>query len=169
MVEELLSLERVENGIPAEGFEPVCLSDRVEENLLVFEPSFYENGHPLHSEVEPGLSVMGASAYLDELIGILLDNANKYADPGSTIEVFLGKEGSRQIRLDVETAGPEIPAEKRKKLFDRFYRMDEARSSGDSFGLGLTIASGIAAAHKAKIDVVSQNGKNIFSVRFLAI
>ena len=171
MVEELLSLERVENGIPEESFAKVCLSERLEENLLVFEPSFYENGHVLQSEVEPDLSVMGAASYLDELIDILLDNANKYAEPDSTIEVSLKKEGSRQVKLEVASAGPEIPAEKRKQLFSRFYRMDEARStgSGDSFGLGLAIAAGIAQAHKTKIDVTYRDGKNIFSVRFLAI
>ena len=71
----------------------------------------------------------------------------------SRLEMLI-QEGNRRARLSVNTKGEPIPKEQRERIFERFYRSDEARSSG-GFGLGLPIARSIAAEHQGKLWVES--------------
>ena len=74
----------------------------------------------------------------------------------------------QEIVFFVENEGEAIPEEKQKALFDRFYRMDEARNAdGKHYGLGLSIAKAVAEKHKGRISVSCKEGKVRFSVFFL--
>ena len=94
---------------------------------------------------------------------ILLDNAVKYAAAGTSIRLLLRREG-RNALLQVENRGEAIPAEKLPHLFDRFYRVDESRTGGEGFGLGLAIAQSIVQAHGGSIGCTSEDGVTRFTV-----
>jgi signal transduction histidine kinase len=78
--------------------------------------------------------------WLDRLLGVLLDNACKYAPPATSVIVSVGSDGGR-VRLTVDDAGPGIPEDQRARIFDRFHRATESNSGA---GLGLAIADAIA-------------------------
>jgi signal transduction histidine kinase len=80
--------------------------------------------------------------WLDRLLGVLVDNACKFAPDGSTVRIVVGSEAGR-VTLAVEDAGPGIPVEQRDRIFDRFHR---ATDGGSGAGLGLAIADGIVRA-----------------------
>jgi len=98
----------------------------------------------------------------------LLDNAIKYSPEGSTITVCFGENASRQIFIQVIDQGPGILPEHQKKIFQRFYQVDKARSRelGGS-GLGLAIARWSIEIQGSKINVQSQPGSgSTFTISF---
>ena len=104
------------------------------------------------------LKVKGDSACLREMLMILLDNAIKYSDPGTSVRVLLQPHHGKAW-LQVSDRGPGIPPEALPHIFDRFYRVDKARSREmGGAGLGLTIAKGIVESHKGTIRVESALG-----------
>ena len=80
--------------------------------------------------------------WLDRLLGVLLDNACKYAPAGSTVVVAVKTDAGR-VRLTVDDAGPGIPEDERARIFDRFHRATDATGGA---GLGLAIADAIVRA-----------------------
>jgi len=91
-------------------------------------------------------------------VGNLLENARVYSDPGSTVQVTLAAEGDKAV-VTVADRGSGIPARDLSRIFDRFYRVDTARSrrSGGT-GLGLAIVKHIAERHGGGVDVESEFG-----------
>ena len=93
------------------------------------------------------------------MLYILFDNAIKYNVPNGRVNVSAAKENN-QIRIEVADTGVGIPAEHQKRIFDRFYRVDQARSrENGSSGIGLSIADWIVQVHKGKLEVKSEEGK----------
>ena len=93
------------------------------------------------------------------MIGSLLDNAVKFSPPDSAIILRMEKT-SRQVKIIVHDPGGEIPAAQQTKIFQRFYRLDDARNrKTGGAGLGLAIAAEIAEHHQGKIDVTSTPDK----------
>ena len=162
LVEDMLTLARTESGarLPEEA---VDLSDTVLESALAFEPVAFENGKPMEYTVQPELTVSGRSTQLRQVADILLDNAVKYAEPGSPIQMGLRREGRNAV-LWVENRSTPIPPEKLGHLFDRFYRVDESRTGGEGFGLGLAIARTIVQSHRGSIGCTSAQGVTRFTV-----
>jgi signal transduction histidine kinase len=159
LVEELLTLARSDNQTPkALVRERVELSELVEESVLLFEAPLLEAHRPLEDHIASGLAVTGDPAKLRRLTEILLDNARKYAQPHTTVTLSLRAEGQKKVRLSVNTKGDPIPAQQRERIFERFYRSDQARSS-EGFGLGLSIARSIADEHQGKLWVESREGE----------
>jgi len=109
----------------------------------------------LETRLTDDVSVNGDPGRLRELVSVLLDNAVKYADAGGRVEVALRKEHRKAI-IEVSDNGPGIPRDALPHVFDRFYRVDEARSreSGGT-GLGLAIARHIVDAHGGTINIES--------------
>lgn len=163
LVEGLLDLARVDNGIVKTSFEELDFSDMVENALLPFEPLFFEKGMELVSSVEQGISLRGSRDHLQQVVDILLDNAVKYGDPEKKAEVCLQRQGN-SVSLRVSTSGEAISREDLKRIFRRFYRIDQARSMNHSYGLGLSIAQSIVEEHRGKIWAESKNGINDFKV-----
>lgn len=166
LVEGLLELARVDNGAVQTSFAPVDLSSLMTEGCLMFEPVFFENGMTLESKIEEALTMKGSAIHLEQVLKILLDNALKYSSAG-TVEVLLQK-NSGGCLLTVRNPGPEIPAEDRKNIFKRFYRVDKARHRDGSYGLGLSIAENIVREHGGKIWVESTGTVNSFHVQLPA-
>lgn len=164
LVESLLELARVDNGTAKLTFSLLRFSDLVQDELLPFEPVYFEKGLTLESQIEGGILVRGSAAHLRQILGILLDNAAKYADPGGTVTVTLQRHGSHCL-LKVADPGAPLSPEDLKNIFKRFYRVDKARAMNHSYGLGLSIAESLVSQHGGKIWAESRDGFNIFCVQ----
>lgn len=162
LVEGLLDLARVDNGAVKTAFAPVDMSALAEEACMVFEPLYFEKGLALESAVEPGITLRGSDAHLQQVMKILLDNAMKYSDPG-TVRVEARRQGSG-CQVTVTNPGPAISAGDLKNIFKRFYRVDKARHRDGSYGLGLSIAENIVHEHGGRIWAESAGGFNSFHV-----
>lgn len=165
LVERLLDLARVDSGLAGQTLAAVDLSRLVSEAVLPFEPLLYERGLSLTSAIEPDLRVKGCAERLSQAVGILLDNARKYASPESEVRVSLCRQGRRFCLLSVENRGEPLSAAEQRDIFKRFYRADAARSDSGSYGLGLSIALGIAESHHGRIWAEALPDGNRFCIR----
>ena len=163
LVEDLLDLARVDNGLTRAVWEKVDLSRVLSDAALPFEPLYFENGLELDSFVEPGIFVHGSADHLRRVAEILLDNARKYSDPGH-VRFALQRQGKNQCVLSVANPGASISHADLQNIFKRFYRADAARSRDGSYGLGLPIAQGIVQEHGGRIWAASAGGMNTFYV-----
>ena len=164
LVEGLLNLARVDNGVIETTFSDVDFSTVVNHSLLPFEPVFFEKGMALEAEVSSNLFLHGSEPHLRQVVDILLDNAAKYGHADRAVSVLLRRQG-RYALLCVSTAGDPISSQDLKNIFKRFYQIDKARSMNHSYGLGLSIAENIVTHHKGKIWAESRNGTNSFYVQ----
>lgn len=112
--------------------------------------------------VEPMLTLCGDEKGIRQLVSILLDNALKYSPPGGEIAMTARRAG-RGILLTVSNTAEPMDSKTLSRLFDRFYRADQARSGG-GYGLGLSIARAIVTAHRGKISAAYEGGKLTISV-----
>ena len=163
LVEDMLTLFRAQKSAGTLPDTTADVSETAVTAALRFEPVAFEAGHLLEYDIAPGLSVRGDGARLGQALAVLLDNAVKYAAPGTPIQLDAARQGSRAV-LAVTNRGEDIPADKLPHIFDRFYRADEARTDGSSFGLGLAIAKAIVDAHRGTIRCESGGGVTRFII-----
>ena len=161
LVTQLLDLSRAENAeVP---MEQVDFSRTVTGETLALETLAFDRGRSFRTEIEDGIVLTGNKTQLTQLVSILLDNAIRHA-AGNEIGISLKRQGHHAV-LSVINDGEEIPQDKLNHLFDRFYRVDEARNSESRhYGLGLSIAKAVVEKHGGSISVSCQDGK----VRFIA-
>ena len=156
LTQDLIFLSRMEEETPP--IQPIefPLSDLTEEMAQSFQGLAKAQGKGLVLSIQPMLSYTGDENAIRQLLSILLDNALKYTPDEGEVEIALKKEG-RMIRLSVSnTIAHPMERETLGRLFDRFYRGDQSRSSQTgSYGLGLSIAKGIVLAHRGKIRAES--------------
>ncbi len=160
LVGDLLTMAQIDEGDTTMPRESIDLSTLVQGEFLEFESVAFEREVELESTVEPGIAITGTPARVRRLVQTLIDNACKYAPAGSIVTLSLRREGN-MARLDLHNEGDPIPAEDLPHIFDRFYRVDKARTNdGDSHGLGLAIAYGIAQEHGGTLEASStpENG-----------
>lgn len=165
LVTSLLTLTRLEQT-PDKELEKstFCISDALLERILPMESIAFEKGISMESDICPELSFYGVKEQIQQLAGILIDNALTYTSPQGQIQITLKKE-SHHLVFTVSNTGDEIPEADRVQLFERFYRSDQARTrTSGHFGLGLSIAQSIVANHKGHLRVESANGMNSFIV-----
>ena len=161
LIRQLLDLSRAENA--EAQTEPVDLSRIVTGETLAFEMLAFDNGKTIQSDIEENIQLSGNPTQLTQIVSILLDNAVRHAT-GSEIILTLKHQGHAAV-LNVINDGEEIPPEKLEHLFDRFYRVEEARTDqGLHYGLGLSIAKAIAEKHSGSITVSCRGGKVQFTV-----
>ena len=159
LVEGLLELARADNGQTKNAFAKIDYSKLVSDSLLPFEPVLFERGLTLEGCIEPGITLTGSAQHLHQVVDILLDNAGKYASPG-IVMVTLQRQGRGNCLLTVSNPGEPIPQPELERIFERFYRVDKARSRTGSFGLGLSIARSIIQNHNGKIWAQSNSTGN---------
>ncbi|MPN41444.1 Sensor protein CzcS [bioreactor metagenome] len=105
-------------------------------------------------------------ALLRRLLSNLLNNAARHAYPGSAIVIRIRPEADGRIELSVINRGEAIPADSLPQIFDRFFRVDTARSQGhQNHGLGLAIVSAIARMHGGEAFAQSARGETRIGVR----
>ncbi len=162
LVNELLSLARMEqNEIPMES---VDFSRLVLGEALPFESVAFESGRQLDYQIDEDIYLQGNPAQLGQLVSVLLDNALSYSTLEGNITIALHQERGQTV-LTVSNPGF-ISEQDMPEIFDRFFRSDANRKDIGHYGLGLTIAKNIVAAHQGEISVDCVDGKVIFSVRF---
>ena len=162
LVESLLELARVDGGAARTAFEETDLSGLLEDELLPFEPVYFERGLTLRSDISEDIRVSGSPRHLRQVISILLDNAMNHSPEGSTVSLRLTRQSGSAL-LTASNPAPPMSREECQRIFRRFYRSDPARSGG-GYGLGLPIAQGIVTDHGGKIWAESRDGELIFSV-----
>ena len=159
LVEDLLTLARFDSAEKTENYAAVDFSYIVKSSVLTHEPIIYDEVKRLLYNIEEGICVMGDAARLQQVTHILLDNARKYSPEGSIIYASLERSEPKRLLFTVSNIGSPIPKEELENIFMRFYRLDEARSGYESFGLGLSIAQSIINEHKGKIWAESDGEK----------
>ena len=164
LVKQLLDLSHAESAIvPMESLD---FSRLVTGETLAFESLAFDKGKTFIIEIEAGIILMGNPSQLTQLVSILLDNAIRHST-GREIGISLVRRPHTAL-LTVTNDGNEISPEKIQHLFERFYRVDEARNSeSNHYGIGLSIAKAIAEKHGGNIDVFWQDGKISFTVNLL--
>lgn len=159
IVDELLFLSRADMGEVKMESLPVALESLVEDiyrqaTLLGQD----RNIEVVLGTVMPAV-VQGDELRLRELLLNLVENAVKYSHPGGKVEIALLTDG-QQARLSVTDQGIGIAPADHKKIFDRFFRTDDARAhTKKGTGLGLAICAWIAEAHKGHVEVKSDIGQ----------
>jgi signal transduction histidine kinase len=159
LVEQLLDLSRLESGdIPFQR-QPVALPSLVSE--VVSEVGVGSAGRvAVSQDVPAGLPPLWADPErLHQVLFNLLDNAVRFTPAGGTVTVTASRNGDR-CEVRVTDTGPGIPPEHLPLLFERFYRVDQARARGDGgTGIGLAIARSIVEAHGGTIWARSEVGR----------
>lgn len=146
LTNELLSLARMEEGSPT-MFSQVSLSLLLEESAETFRQPLELNGITLHAEIAGGVCICGNRERLAQLLSVLLDNAAKYTNPGGQVQVRLQRT-ERLAQLTVANSVARLPDVPAEKLFDRFYRADDARTQrSGGYGIGLSVGRAIAQTH----------------------
>ncbi|ABS61332.1 sensor histidine kinase [Fervidobacterium nodosum] len=163
LINDLLDLEKLESGDAKFNFSDVNMCKVIERVVTILEPLAEDYGVELYTKCECKSTVYGDFDRLVQLVLNLVDNAVKYTSIKETGEkkVFVkcyGKED--KLVFEVQDTGPGIPEDAQKRLFERFYRVDKARSRKvGGTGLGLSIVKMIADKHNATISFESKVGE----------
>lgn len=164
LVNEMLTLTRIDNTISKENFKSFNFGDSLFDVVLPFESIAYEKGIRFNINIDEVTDYFGDESNIQKLAEILIDNAMSYTAKGGIVDVD-AYENSKVVTLSVTNTGEPISDEKKVEIFDRFYRESKSReSTGNHYGLGLSIASTIVKKHNGKISIESKNGKNTFTV-----
>lgn len=164
LVNEMLTLTRIDNTISKENFKSFNFGDSLFDVVLPFESIAYEKGISFNINIDEVTDYFGDESNIQKLAEILIDNAMSYTAKGGIVDVD-AYENSKIVTLSVTNTGEPISDEKKVEIFDRFYRESKSReSTGNHYGLGLSIASTIVKKHNGKISIESKNGKNTFTV-----
>jgi two-component system OmpR family sensor kinase len=160
IVNDLLTLSLADSQAAELDFQIVDLSDLVIESCEQLR-HYAEAGRLrlVIDDVVP-IEVRGDGLRLRQMLRNILENAIKYTPEGGEIRVRLSQEGNGRCELTIADTGIGIPADSLPRIFDRFYRVDKARSRerGGS-GLGLSIVKWVVEAHEGTISIKSEPGK----------
>jgi two-component system sensor histidine kinase SenX3 len=158
-IEDLLVLSRIESEEAPER-EPVVASLAIAEAVERIRPGAEQAGIDIEvADPDPLLVVFGDRRQIVSALYNLLDNAVKYSDAGAIIEVRARRDGTR-LAIAVQDHGFGIPKGDLERVFERFYRVDQARSrSTGGTGLGLAIVRHVATNHAGEVTVESRLGE----------
>jgi len=161
IIDDLLLLARTGAASGAFANEPVALDEVVLDAYEETRKLAERMGISLVLSELDEVRIRGNALLLRRLLVNLIDNGIKYNRPGGSVSVTLELEhGGNEARLVVEDTGIGIPAESLPHLFDRFYRVDKARSRDvGGTGLGLAIVKRVAEAHGGTVTAESKPGK----------
>jgi signal transduction histidine kinase len=164
LVGRMLTLVRLDSPGMEMPQEPYLADEALFDVIYPMESVAYEKKIKIETDIMPHMQMTGDAEQMKSVMSILLDNAISYTEEGGRIRVTAGLHGNR-FQLLVANTGEPIPPEQRERLFERFFRTDEARGDAEGhFGLGLSIAGRIVENSHGKISVESKNGENLFRV-----
>jgi two-component system phosphate regulon sensor histidine kinase PhoR len=159
LVGDLMAISRLESGHDNEDFCKINFTDLIRKAVQEVQSIADENGHKLVTELtEEELGVYGDQQNLSQLVDNLINNAMKYTTESGTITVKLLKD-EETAELQVSDTGIGISPKYQNRVFERFYRVDKARSQSlGGTGLGLSIVKNIAEKHSGSVSVESRLG-----------
>lgn len=163
LVQKMLTLTRLDAPQLQEQHAPFSVDEALFDIIYPMESVAYEKHLSLETDIEENMEMDGNKDQIQNLVSILLNNAISYTPEHGGI-CIAAKIHNRKFCLSVENTGEAIPEDLRDRLFERFFRADEAREDNGHFGLGLSIAKSIVTNHCGKITVERHGDKNVFSV-----
>jgi two-component system phosphate regulon sensor histidine kinase PhoR len=168
IIEDLLLLASVEKDAETDGptLEQARLEQVLREAVDDCASAASECGIKIEVDCEADLVFRMNPLLIEQAVVNLVDNAIKYSEPGSSVSMKATRRGS-EIEISVTDQGLGIESDKLSRLFERFYRVDKARSRKlGGTGLGLAIVKHIAEAHGGSVSVKSTPGEgSVFTVR----
>lgn len=158
IVQDLLTLSRFDSGRSELNLTRFSFAEAIEAMVSANLMEAQRHGHTLTLELEPGLPEITADR--ERIVQVMMNvvsNAIKYTPDGGKIQVTAGRTGKDRVWLEVSDNGIGIPEKDRGRIFERFYRVDKARSreSGGT-GLGLSIAKEIIDQHRGQLSIVDK-------------
>ncbi len=160
MVSQMLTLAHADAGRSTLTLAEVALDETADEVARGMRLLAESRGVAFAAEIERPLRLRGDSDRLRELLTILTDNAIKYTEASGNVRLEVRRSAGGKALVRVSDTGHGIPAESLPHIFDRFYRVDKARSrEAGGTGLGLSIARWIAEAHGGSIHAESTPGE----------
>ena len=159
LITDLLSLSRIESGQAISQHSRLDIREPLLETVSRMEPNAQSKSIRLNPEVSnQPLHVLGDREALQQVFDNLVDNAIKYTESGGSVEVVAKAHGS-EVRIEIQDTGMGIPPEDVPRVFERFYRVDKARSRElGGTGLGLSIVKHYVQALEGEILVDSKEG-----------
>ena len=164
LVRGMLDMSRIQSGEDKADFKPFDICEVVRLALVSLESKITSRGLDVDVDLpEEEVRVMGNRDAITQVVYNLIDNAAKFATPGSAIGLDLWKEAGK-AHVSVRNLGETIPREELPLIFERFHKSDRSRSlDKDGVGLGLYIVKTILDTHGEDIFVTSQDGATTFS------
>ncbi len=158
LIEDLLTISELESGRVKLNLQAVALAPVVTKVLDDFKTRAEAKGVRLASQ-SPDLAVRADVDRLEQVLGNLVDNAIKYGRANGTVTVGGRAVEGEQVEVFVQDEGPGIPPEALERVFERFYRVDKARSREQGgTGLGLAIVKHIVQSHGGRVWATSVVG-----------
>ena len=164
LVRRMLDVSQLQSLDLIKQKKPFDLSESMRRVLVSMEKKITDRGLDVDVEIpdEPVI-VMGDNDLLTQVVYNLLENAAKFAAPGSTLFLGLERKENKAV-VTVRNTGDTIPPEELPLLFERFHKTDKSRSEDkDGVGLGLYIVRTILEQHRETITATSENGVTTFA------
>ncbi|MBE5787530.1 MAG: cell wall metabolism sensor histidine kinase WalK [Clostridiales bacterium] len=159
IVSDLLTLVQMDSQNVKLTRENLSIAQMVKENAHRLQPIADQKGQQIQLTLSDPCDIYADKSKLNQVIYNLMENAVKYTQANGQVKVTLQRIG-RDARLTVTDNGPGIPKENLPHIFDRFYRVDKARSrEKGGTGLGLSIVHQLVLLHGGEIHVESEEGK----------
>jgi two-component system sensor histidine kinase CiaH len=162
LINQLVTLSRMDESGAQPVFCSFSLSAAAADTVSEFQALAAAHGKRISAQIAPEVEYRGEEALIRRLLSILLDNAVKYCDDGGEIQVTVVKK--RHPVITVENPCADVEQLALDRLFDRFYRADQARTYSGSFGVGLSIARSIVRNHHSSINAYRKGQKIGFQV-----
>jgi two-component system phosphate regulon sensor histidine kinase PhoR len=161
LVEDLLTISKIELGEMHFHFEPVSLSDAITSVLPLIEPKAKLKKIKINNQVAENLPLITADK--DRLMQVfvnILDNAIKFTEDAGEITIGAAKDSKDDLSISITDTGIGIPESEVARLGERFYRVDKTRSRDlGGTGLGLSIVKHLMIAHGGRLEIKSQSGR----------
>ncbi|MDT8323895.1 MAG: ATP-binding protein [Bacteroidota bacterium] len=168
IIEDLLSLSRIEQAGDTDqiSLAPGCVRDALIAALQICQHDVDVKNIRVHLDCSDNIQAMMNPPLLEQALVNLVNNAVKYSEEGSNVWLSASVEQGERVQIIVRDEGLGIEAEHLPRLFERFYRIDKARSRKmGGTGLGLAIVKHIAQAHRGHVDVQSTPGSgSVFTI-----
>jgi two-component system phosphate regulon sensor histidine kinase PhoR len=160
LITDLMTISRLEADQGKADFTRININDLARRAVAAASPALEAKHHRIETQLpEEKLEVYGDRQNLSQLVDNLVDNAIKYTPEGGQIKVRLRRDEAEMV-LEVEDSGIGISPQYQERVFERFYRVDKARSQSlGGTGLGLSIVRNIAEKHEGQVGVISQVGR----------
>ncbi len=145
----LLRIARIESQHGNESFTVIAMGDLVRDVAELYEPLMEEKNQTLALQLSEDVQLSGDRDLLFQAIANLMDNATKYTPAGGSIRIDLARLNGKG-RLIITDSGPGIPETAREKVFQRFFRLEQSRTTPGN-GLGMSLVAAVVTLHRMAI------------------